>query len=114
MSVAMLLVLAFLGESVWETLKMVWQEGKISFDRIGAIIVGIIIAIGTGADLFAVVGVPFKIPIIGIVLTGLLISRGANFLHDLIGSLSNLYGDTKISKSISETKDEVMATTDKK
>lgn len=78
-----LIVLAAIGEAVWETFKMVWQEGKLTFDRVGALFVGLVLALGTGLDLFTLIGIPIIIPYIGMVLTGVLISRGANFVHDL-------------------------------
>jgi len=79
-----LVVIALICEAVWETLKMVWQEGKVSVDRIGALAVGLIIAFVTGADLLNLAGIPVTIPYVGIALTGILISRGANFIHDLL------------------------------
>jgi len=37
-----IIMIALIAESVWETLKMTWQEGKISIDRIGALVVALI------------------------------------------------------------------------
>ena len=71
-------------ESVWETLKMVWQEGKLSIDRIGSLAVGIAIAFTWPVDLFSVVGYSFAYPVVGLILTGIIISRGANFVHDIL------------------------------
>lgn len=85
-----IVVIALIGEAVWETLKMVWQDGKICIDRIGALVVGLLLAIGTQLDLLAMVGIPVIIPYLGIVLTGLLISRGANFIHDLFGAVNTV------------------------
>lgn len=88
MTLVQLIVLAVLAEAVWETSKMVWQEGKVSGDRIGALVVGLLVALGTQADLFELVGLPFVIPYVGMILTGILISRGANYLHDIIKRLN--------------------------
>ena len=88
MDILTIVIIALVAEAVWETLKMTWQEGKVSIDRIGAIVVSILIAFGAGIDLFVVVGVPLNIPLLGILLTGLLISRGANFIHDLYSKIS--------------------------
>ncbi len=95
MNILSLIVLALIGEAVWETLKMVWQNGKISVDRIGALIIGLLLAIGAGLDLMAMVGIPMRIPYVGMVLTGLLISRGANFMHDILQSINNIQQNTK-------------------
>lgn len=95
MSILGILILALIGESIWETLKMTWQNGKVSVDRIGALIIGLLLAFGSGLDLLALVGVPLVIPYLGVFLTGLLISRGANFVHDLIASVNNLKDNSK-------------------
>lgn len=90
-----LIIVALIGEAIWETGKMVWQEGKICIDRIGAIVVGELLTLSAGIDLFNIVGLSLKIPYLGMVLTGLLISRGANFLHDLFASIGNVNQNTK-------------------
>ena len=95
MKILSLVILAMIGEAVWETAKMVWQNGKISTDRIGAIAIGELLAIGAGMDILAMVGIPLSIPYLGMILTGLLISRGANFVHDLLKSINNLQQNTK-------------------
>jgi TRAP-type mannitol/chloroaromatic compound transport system permease small subunit len=78
-----MVIIAMIVESVWETLKMVWQEGKLSIDKIGALVVGLIIAVTVGFDILAALGFDERIPFVGIILTGILISRGGNFAHDL-------------------------------
>ena len=98
MNILSLIILALIGEALWETLKMTWQNGKLSIDRVGALVIGELLAIGAGMDLLAMVGVPLKIPYIGLVLTGLLISRGANFVHDLLASINNVQQNTKTSE----------------
>ena len=95
MKILSLVILAMIGEAVWETAKMVWQNGKLSTDRIGAIAIGELLAIGAGMDMLAMVGIPLKIPYVGMILTGLLISRGANFIHDLLSSINNVQQNTK-------------------
>ena len=95
MNMLSLLVIALLGEAIWETAKMVWQNGKLSADRIGALAIGIVLSVGAGLDIFTVVGVSLKVPYLGMIFTGILISRGANFVHDLMASISNLQQNTK-------------------
>lgn len=95
MNILSLIVLALIGEALWETIKLIWQNGKLSIDRVGALLIGELLAIGAGVDLLAMVGVPLKIPYAGLILTGLLISRGANFIHDLLQSISNVQQNTK-------------------
>lgn len=90
MELAKILILSIIGEAIWETLKMFWQEGKISKDRIGALVVCIIIVWSTDLDIMTTLGIPVKVKIIGILLTGILISRGSNFVHDLFSSVNNI------------------------
>jgi len=84
-----IITVSIITESVWETLKMVWQNGKVSIDRVGALIVSILITLGTQLDLLNLLGIKSNIPLMGIILTGILISRGSNFIHDLFGKVSN-------------------------
>ena len=79
-----IVMVALIAESVWETLKMTWQEGKVSIDRIGALVVALLLAIGTRLDLLSLLDIKTSIPYLGVVLTGILISRGSNFIHDLL------------------------------
>lgn len=79
-----IVMIALIAESVWETLKMTWQEGKISIDRIGALVVALILCVGVRLDILALLGINVTIPFLGIILTGILISRGSNFIHDLL------------------------------
>lgn len=76
-------IMAILVEAFWETLKMVWQSGKIEFNRIGALVVGMVVAFTLGVDIFVAIGLNPMIGGVGIVGTGILISRGSNFIHDL-------------------------------
>ena len=80
-------VLALISESVWETLKMVWQQGRISIDRIGAMVVSLVICIDVEIDILNLLGINTSWPFVGIMLTAILISRGSNFIHDLIVKL---------------------------
>lgn len=87
-----ILTVALIAESVWETLKMTWQKGKLCLDRVGALVVSLVICIDIKLDMLTLLGINTTIPFIGIILTAILISRGSNFLHDLlerIGQVNN-------------------------
>lgn len=85
-----LIILALLSEAIWENLKMIWENGKFSINRLGALILSIIIAVGTKIDLFELLNLNMFIPILGSVFTGILISRGANVIHDLLNKIQSL------------------------
>ena len=89
-----LLILALTVEALWETSKMLWQEGKLSIDRLGALVIGVILTITANVDFFTMVDIPLTVPIISKVFTGILISRGSNALHDFISAITKL-ADTR-------------------
>lgn len=87
MEIALFITTAILIEAVWENLKMVWQKGKFSVDKIGALVVSIFICVLVNIDLFSLLGLTMLVPYVGSVLTGILMSRGANFIHDLFNKI---------------------------
>lgn len=89
-------VAALIVEALWETSKMFVVNGnKLNVDRIGAVAFGELIAITGKMDFLAAVGVNLKVPLVGTLLTGLLLSRGANFMHDIVSGIGNLYQSSK-------------------
>ena len=87
--VFMLLILAAVVEAVWESAKMVWEAGKLNVDKLGVLILGVAACISYRVDFLEMAGVG-SVPYFGQVLSGILISRGANFVHDFIGGAENL------------------------
>lgn len=83
MKFAQLITIAILVEAVWENLKMVWQNGKLSIDRVGSLILGITICLFAKIDIFSLLNIPLSIACLGSIFTGIICSRGANFVHDL-------------------------------
>lgn len=85
-----LIILSLLAEAIWENLKMIWENGKFSVDKLGALILSIVIAVGTKTDLFELLHLDIFVPILGSIFTGILISRGANAVHDLLKKIQSL------------------------
>ena len=56
-SLVTLIIVSLVCESIWEVLKMVWQDGKLSIDRLGALIVSLILAIVTKLDFLSLLGI---------------------------------------------------------
>jgi hypothetical protein len=57
-------------------------------------------------DFLVALGIPLQVPYLGIILTGILVSRGANFMHDLLGSVNAIYQskkDTAAQQSVTLT-----------
>lgn len=88
-----LIILALLAEAIWENLRMIWEDGKFNVNRLGALILSIIIAVGTRTDLFELLKLDIFVPVLGSIFTGILISRGANVVHDLLKKIQSLSED---------------------
>ena len=93
MEYAQLVIVASLIEAIWENIKMIWQNGKFSIDKIGSLVISILICILAKIDIFPIVNLSIMVPVIGSILTGIIVSRGANFVHDLFNKIS---GDKEV------------------
>lgn len=90
---------ALLTEALWQTIKLLKNVKEINKDVLGAIILGIIVAFAAKIDIFEILGIPIDIKYLGNILTGILISRGSNFIHDLLGNISESYQVRKTRQS---------------
>lgn len=82
-----LIVIAILVEAIWENIKMVYKENRFSLSMVGSLVISILICILADMNIFEMVGIEMSIPIICNVFTGILCSRGANFVSDLFTRL---------------------------
>lgn len=79
-----LALIAFLVEALIQTVKPIYDKQKgWNKSALFSLAVGILICLFTGVDLFQALGIPENIPFVGQVLTGILASRGSNFVHDI-------------------------------
>lgn len=78
------LVLAFLIESMWQSIKMIWQEGKVSVNQVGVLSIAILFSVATGTRLLEAVGLNIHIPYLDEIFTGVILSRGSNFVHAVL------------------------------
>lgn len=88
MGIMQYIFIAVLIEAVVETLKMVWDKDKLNKSRIVALLVSFICCLSFRIDLFNYVGFETTIPIIPYLLTGIIVSRGSNFISDLLQKLN--------------------------
>lgn len=87
MEYSQILIIALLIEAIWENCKSIWQKGKLSIDMLGALLMSVLVCILTKSDIFALVGIEISIKYVAYVLTGIVVGRGANFVHDLFNKL---------------------------
>ena len=87
MEYSQILITALLIEAIWENCKLIWQKGKLSIDMLGALIMSIAVCMLTKTDIFELVGIEISIRYIAYALTGIIVGRGANFVHELFNKL---------------------------
>jgi len=79
-----LALVAFLVEALLQTIKPIYdKETGWNMDKIISIVVGIVVCLVTNVDLFAELGFVVSVPYLGSILTGVIASRGSNFVHDI-------------------------------
>lgn len=90
--ILLVIVLAIVVEAVVEYVKSFVQlavnrEWKTAVLQATALVVAVLLCFSTGADLFAALGLNFQHGWIGVLLTGVFSSRGANYVNDFVGKL---------------------------
>jgi hypothetical protein len=79
-----LLIAAFV-EALVQTIKPVYDKEKgWNVDILVALAIAEVVCVGFGVDLFDAAGIKAVVPYLGSVLTGILLSRGANVVHEII------------------------------
>lgn len=84
MTLTQLIIIGLLVESVVETIKMAFEPKKVNKWMLVSMGIGILLAFQVQADILLILGFTGTIPYLGIILTGILFSRGSNWIHDLI------------------------------
>lgn len=83
-----LVIIGFLVEAVTDTLKLIYdREDGIQVSKLVALAVGLVLAFVTQKDILVAVKLLEVSNIAGIILTGILVSRGGNFIHELFDRL---------------------------
>lgn len=87
MDYAQLIIIAILVEAIWENLKMIWDKNKLNINMLGSLLLSMIICVLAQINIFKIVGIELIVPVIGSLMTGIIVSRGANFVNDLFKKL---------------------------
>lgn len=61
-----------------------WFTNGIKWQQLASVLLGVLIAVAYKADLIALFGITTPIPYVGCALTGILLSRGSNYIFDFI------------------------------
>lgn len=84
-----ILFLAIIVEGIVTYVTTIYTQHRMHWESVVACVIGIVVSITYSIDLFELVGMTSHVPFVGMVLTGILISRGSNYMFDLIGRFTN-------------------------
>ena len=93
-TVVLILVLAITVEAIIQYSKTIIEmlekkQYKTFATQLAAILLSVFICFTAGVDLYTLVGVSFTLPWLGMLLTGIVVSRGSNYTSDFIKRLQN-------------------------
>lgn len=87
----LIIICSIAVETIFEIIKDFVNEDRTpNLVRIGSAIIGVLVAINYNLDVMKVLGINGIIPYFGVICTGLCISRGSNFIHELLNKISNV------------------------
>lgn len=84
-----LILLSVVIEGTVTYLRTIVVDKNIHWQVLLAIALGVLVAIAYRLDLMCLFGLASSIPYLGNVLTGILVSRGSNYIFDLVKQLAN-------------------------
>jgi len=85
-----LTLMAIIVEGLITYLKTFFVNGKPQWQMLVGIGLGVTVALVYNVDVFALLGIVSTVPFVGAILTGILISRGSNYIFDLINTLQGV------------------------
>ena len=81
---------AILIEAIITYFREFFIDGNSCWQMAVSIGLSVVVAISYSLDIPKYFGLNSKVPYVGFVITGILISRGSNYVFDLIGKLSSM------------------------
>lgn len=78
--------------------KTLVSEKKLQWPVVISMALGVLCAVAFGIDIFDLAGIEAHIPYVGMILTGILLSRGSNYVSDVLGSIGSI--KAKVSTTV--------------
>jgi hypothetical protein len=79
---------AIIVEGLVTYAKTFFTNAKFQWQQLVSVVLGVVVALAYNVDIFSMFGIVSVVPYIGSVLTGVLISRGSNYIFDLVKQLT--------------------------
>ena len=86
--VSKMVIITVLVEGIITYFNEFFVSGNAPWQMIFSLVLGIVVAIAYKFDLPRYLNMESNIPYVGCILTGILISRGSNYIYDLISKLT--------------------------
>ena len=86
--ISKLITICVLVESMVTYINSFFVVGEPHYQMILSLVFGIFIAVAYKIDLLKLADIESDIPYIGSILTGILFSRGSNYVHDILRTLN--------------------------
>lgn len=90
-TIGLIIVAATFVEAIVNIVKSIWDEKSrhVSYSVLLSLFIGVLIAMSTNLDILGSFGVVIEWKILPQIISGIVISRGANYVYDLVGKLSS-------------------------
>lgn len=94
-TILLAIVMAVTVEALIEYVKQIAKalssgEVKAAATQVVSILLGVLLCLAVGADVYGALGVAFAVPWVGTLLTGIFASRGSNYLSDFAKRLQTV------------------------
>lgn len=84
------IMMAIIVEGLITYAKTFFAGGKFQWQQLLGIGLGVLVTLVYNIDVFSLLGITTVVPFIGAILTGILISRGSNYIFDLLRTLQGV------------------------
>lgn len=84
------IMMAVIVEGLITYAKTFFAGGKFQWQQLLGIGLGVLVTLAYNIDVFSLLGINTVVPFIGAILTGILISRGSNYIFDLLRTLQGV------------------------
>jgi hypothetical protein len=84
----LILLVTLLIEAVVDWAKN-FVSARFSYQQVVAFIAALIFAAGLNLNFFSLIGLDYRWPVVGVIFTALVLSRGSNYAHNFFDNLSN-------------------------
>ena len=88
--ISKMLMICMILEGIITYINNFFVSRELHYQMVLSLIFGIFIAVAYKIDLLKLINIESEIPYVGSILTGILFSRGSNYIYNLVGKLMQI------------------------